>query len=86
MRSACVQLTESPNHSPGTPSLSVVLDCPSEMSKTGELSVTVKVTYDGVVSDDGTAESAHARPILLHNLNLHFDCQPPCGNGPKTMY
>lgn len=50
----------------------MVLECPSEMSKTGELSVTVKVTYDGLFSDDRTIESTDTKPIILHNMNLYF--------------
>lgn len=45
------------------------------MSKTCELSVTVKVTYDGLVSDDRTIESTDAKPIILHNMNLYLGFQ-----------
>jgi hypothetical protein len=57
----------------GTPCLAVVLESPCEVTTSGNLSVTTKVTYDGLVGDDGKIGTTDAKPIILHKIGLIED-------------
>ncbi|KAJ5420263.1 hypothetical protein N7465_002782 [Penicillium sp. CMV-2018d] len=57
---------------PGTPCLSVSLECPSEMIWGERITVTVKVTYDGLTNKDGETALVEAKPIIIRNLPFSF--------------
>lgn len=65
-------LTYSPFNSPGTPYLSVHLDGPSNMIWGERITITMKVTYEGLTNDNGEAVLAEAKPIIIRNLPFDF--------------
>lgn len=61
-------LTHSFFCSPGTPYLSVYLEGPSEMVWGERITITMKVTYEGLTNENGEADLAEAKPIIIRNL------------------
>ncbi|CAG8054637.1 unnamed protein product [Penicillium nalgiovense] len=56
----------------GAPCLSVSLEGPSEMILGERLTVTMKVTYDGLTCEDGETVLAEATPIIIQKLPFSF--------------
>ncbi|KAJ9293495.1 hypothetical protein DTO271G3_7760 [Paecilomyces variotii] len=69
---------------PGTPCISVSLEGPSKISKTEEICITVKITYDGLTNEDHDATiCADTKPIIIHNypfLSDNFRLQRRCND------
>lgn len=59
--------------SPGTPCISVFLEGPSKISKSEEVFITVKITYDGLTNEDHEAINVDAKPIIIHDYPFRSD-------------
>ncbi|KAJ5164247.1 uncharacterized protein N7500_006077 [Penicillium coprophilum] len=69
-------LIEKSDRIPGAPCICVFLESPSEMSRTEGISITMKITYDGLTNEDHGAINDDTKPIIIHNYPFrHSHCR-----------